>query len=564
MTTRTSELTIRQAILFPVEEIRTTALDYFARSHCEDETLMPLVIQAVEQYGRDKAFNILRDAEDLPQSEATIGWICDELDKDWHMEEVAIDNYCFALGLLLCRARIDLLRPEMVRLRCFPVELVARFRHRIELGSWEWEPLWEELEVLGAESREQGRFDRQQTLCGERIIEALARHPGRQDLVLRLVSRRYRGDERTMMEWLEPLLIELAGKMRLEEAVSVLVERLHEDDLSLSESCMAALKWIGGDRVVEAIAWHWLEGSEDFRRSAAEVLEHIHTDLSAEKCLEFFASEEDEGVKEYLASALMGSFIHEVIEPVRETVRLARPWPELDDLKYRLVAVSTIMGVSFPEYDLWYKQAEEHDWGWGNEYDQERVRESFDEEDDFDDFDEEDFDEEELEDEGWGEELDDDYEQGEDDSLVEPFPPFLRAPVGRNDPCPCGSGKKYKKCCLREVQQVSSPSESQIFPIGTVARYGPDDKTTTKIAAGVILYRGAEPIMKRWVATDVLENPRVKREMDSFFKQYGVRSVGASEGNMGCPHEEGEDFPEGEDCPFCPWWKGKQGSAAEE
>jgi preprotein translocase subunit SecA len=22
------------------------------------------------------------------------------------------------------------------------------------------------------------------------------------------------------------------------------------------------------------------------------------------------------------------------------------------------------------------------------------------------------------------------------------------AKIGRNDPCPCGSGKKYKKCCL--------------------------------------------------------------------------------------------------------------------
>ena len=22
------------------------------------------------------------------------------------------------------------------------------------------------------------------------------------------------------------------------------------------------------------------------------------------------------------------------------------------------------------------------------------------------------------------------------------------SPVGRNDPCPCGSGKKYKKCCM--------------------------------------------------------------------------------------------------------------------
>jgi len=22
--------------------------------------------------------------------------------------------------------------------------------------------------------------------------------------------------------------------------------------------------------------------------------------------------------------------------------------------------------------------------------------------------------------------------------------------VGRNDPCPCGSGKKYKKCCMNK------------------------------------------------------------------------------------------------------------------
>jgi uncharacterized protein YecA (UPF0149 family) len=25
-------------------------------------------------------------------------------------------------------------------------------------------------------------------------------------------------------------------------------------------------------------------------------------------------------------------------------------------------------------------------------------------------------------------------------------------PVGRNDPCPCGSGKKYKKCHLASEQ----------------------------------------------------------------------------------------------------------------
>jgi len=25
-----------------------------------------------------------------------------------------------------------------------------------------------------------------------------------------------------------------------------------------------------------------------------------------------------------------------------------------------------------------------------------------------------------------------------------------RVKIGRNDPCPCGSGKKYKKCCMNK------------------------------------------------------------------------------------------------------------------
>ena len=71
---------------------------------------------------------------------------------------------------------------------------------------------------------------------------------------------------------------------------------------------------------------------------------------------------------------------------------------------------------------------------------------------------------------------------------------------------------------------------------------------------------GAEPVLKRWVGTDVTTSPKVQKELQAFFEQHGVKSVAMSEGNMGCPHEEGEDFPHGEDCPFCPFWKGRQGS----
>jgi len=102
------------------------------------------------------------------------------------------------------------------------------------------------------------------------------------------------------------------------------------------------------------------------------------------------------------------------------------------------------------------------------------------------------------------------------------------------------------------------------FPIGTVALYGPDDKTTTKIAAGVIMHEGAEVILERWVGTNVKSSPKVSREIDEFFGRHGVRSLVVSKGNVGCPHEEGENFPMGEDCPFCPYWRGQQGSARRE
>jgi preprotein translocase subunit SecA len=37
------------------------------------------------------------------------------------------------------------------------------------------------------------------------------------------------------------------------------------------------------------------------------------------------------------------------------------------------------------------------------------------------------------------------------DDHHETLTPFRRESpkVGRNDPCPCGSGKKHKKCCLK-------------------------------------------------------------------------------------------------------------------
>lgn len=39
--------------------------------------------------------------------------------------------------------------------------------------------------------------------------------------------------------------------------------------------------------------------------------------------------------------------------------------------------------------------------------------------------------------------------------------PVKKVKVGRNDPCPCGSGKKYKQCCLNKPKEAQPPESEQ-------------------------------------------------------------------------------------------------------
>ena len=41
--------------------------------------------------------------------------------------------------------------------------------------------------------------------------------------------------------------------------------------------------------------------------------------------------------------------------------------------------------------------------------------------------------------------------------------------IGRNDPCPCGSGKKYKKCCMAKERMFDAKPDTSRTP--------PEDRT---------------------------------------------------------------------------------------
>jgi len=44
--------------------------------------------------------------------------------------------------------------------------------------------------------------------------------------------------------------------------------------------------------------------------------------------------------------------------------------------------------------------------------------------------------------------------------------------IGRNQPCPCGSGKKYKHCCLLKSQQVSWATRTAMAAIALILLIG--------------------------------------------------------------------------------------------
>ncbi len=93
--------------------------------------------------------------------------------------------------------------------------------------------------------------------------------------------------------------------------------------------------------------------------------------------------------------------------------------------------------------------------------------------------------------------------------------------------------------------------------MATVAFYGPDDQRASKVAVGIMLQEGTGPAaLERWFSDerDLRRDTATALEISRFIQGYGVKSVVMTDRIIGCPHEEGIDYPNGQVCPQCPFW----------
>jgi len=104
-------------------------------------------------------------------------------------------------------------------------------------------------------------------------------------------------------------------------------------------------------------------------------------------------------------------------------------------------------------------------------------------------------------------------------------------------------------------------------PVVTIAFYGPDDTRASKLVVSVLPSANEEDELldqKKWFSDtgDLRDDGKLARETLALIAKYDAKSVAMPPTIIGCPHEEGPDYPVGEVCPQCPFWVGRDRFAA--
>jgi hypothetical protein len=449
---RYPEVKIKEAILHPDLDVRDTAIRYFYSSTSPDPALMPLAIQAIERYGRTKAFSFTHYLNLLPQSEQTIGWVIAELQRDCEGRPDERHFYYLNLSRLLCHADIRLIAqhaPDILHAPHFDPNERRTFRERLEMFGWNAEKCWQELHQHCEVNRVKNNLEEFDLGHALRIVEALSRQPhDYHGQIVALLAEQVHDFRHDARKWLQPLMANLAGQMRLHEAIPPLVGNLGHPYSFLADQSMFALAKIGSDDVVAAVCDQFRRGSRDFRLWASDLLCKIHLDSTVQRVLELLPRETDLAVRSNLCEALLDHFSDESIEPTRQMIKEQPLTPDLRRLRSSLITVCKVTGSRFPEFEVWQEQAKaeaQEDWAKMQEIQKmayeaggdmgllvRKLKAQLAEQQ---------VERKRLE-----------AEVAEKEWLLarRPTPrPERLDRIGRNDPCPCGSGKKFKACCMR-------------------------------------------------------------------------------------------------------------------
>jgi Predicted metal-binding protein related to the C-terminal domain of SecA len=393
---------IKPFLSHPEGVIREFTANYFAKSFSLDSELIPLILDYTrikdsnEIHPDDEDANklMLDSARYFIQTEETFTEILERFE--------CADQYKSSYVQLLLNAGPRLLEKNLPKLILYP-ELKKVAEQTVEVIHQSTPDLWKRLmEYSEAHAEEYiGEFDFN---YGVIMVRELA---GRPDLPLEEMRQILITEPENNGVYKEIYLTILAGELRDEAWIPVLIYKLASGGDIICKNAADALTKIGTPAVAEALYERYCLKDGYFSLFAAPLLGQIKTENAEDAILKLLAVEEDNDDAAVLADSLGQLLSTKGIPQIQKYIKEGYSSCILS-LEKTLYCNYVINGVELEDIAKYRQMIQD-------ERDEFRKRSA-------------------------------EYKQ-RTESTNKAKPVVNPDKIGRNDPCPCGSGIKYKKCC---------------------------------------------------------------------------------------------------------------------
>jgi hypothetical protein len=401
--------------------VRTAVAEYFEWSE-SDPDIGGLLVEAVRTHGVAANALPLRLLETARFSDAHLDELLELAAKASETEAEFLNPALVSAPAAWVAAHAE----ALLKLPHLADGLRARVETKSSFADWTPERHWAHLVDLSREHSDSyvGDFDLGAANDHVRaLVDAPA--PASEALAKQLEDEAIEGT------WLEIFIVDLLGYRRYKPAVATLV-RLVDPDCGdyLPGRAAEAIARIGAVEAVPLLRKRLADADPEQCEDlfVIETLEGLKHPESAQALSSFLNRERDDMLpRTYALVARCRLFEREGVIAAIQAARRGEYDDEYEDLRAFVLPYAEILGLELREREKWTDLRRRLD---------EEAAKAPPPSDD-----------EALDD---AEDLGDDEDGDYDDAPPERVETFVRAEpkVGRNDPCPCGSGKKFKKCCL--------------------------------------------------------------------------------------------------------------------
>lgn len=427
---------VKPLLVHEDRHVRRAAIEYFRGAWIEDVELASLSLEAHRLYPDEESLsglaccrNFALSADALQDVLQTLGTATD-------------GNALYHLNNIIANAPIPLQRANrstILDTRNLLPGTAATIERRLDLAQWPADRLWNDLQDFAQRSLDKQYVGDIDHAYVDTLIVALGRldEPDADTICKELESV----DEDN--GWLEIFLIDLIGERRIQSAIPMLVDKYRIDTDYMLERVSRALSRIADPEAVRLIRADFPKESWGFKNYTAALLGNIKHQESEDAILALLETERDPSLRTILCIGLCELFSATGVEIVRKEIHHGYD-RMVACLEETLLPVAQVLEIEIPEAEQWQAEREER------EIEQSQRRDEL-------------------------AELGRRYAAAKA-AGIDPFahsqaesatkvkkswtaatevrePTTIRRDtprVGRNDPCPCGSGRKFKKCCARK------------------------------------------------------------------------------------------------------------------